>query len=74
LTVIEPNAHYALYESRGREPDQDEQDWLRAEQDEQDWLRTEQEILTLPRKRLIASAPTALRLKEALEGHHPWIV
>ena len=29
--MIEPNAHYELYESRGREPDQDEQDWLRAE-------------------------------------------
>ncbi len=39
--MIEPNAHYELYESRGREPDQDEQDWLRAEQDEQDWLRAE---------------------------------
>jgi Protein of unknown function (DUF2934) len=24
---------YDLYESRGREPGQDEQDWLRAEQD-----------------------------------------
>jgi hypothetical protein len=24
---------YALYESRGREPGQDEQDWLRAEQE-----------------------------------------
>jgi DUF2934 family protein len=24
---------YQLYESRGREPGQDEQDWLRAEQD-----------------------------------------
>jgi len=24
---------YELYESRGREPGQDEQDWLRAEQD-----------------------------------------
>ena len=43
--MIEPNAHYDLYESRGREPDQDEQDWLRAEQDEQEWLRAEQEIL-----------------------------
>jgi len=31
--MIEPNAHYDLYESRGREPDQDEQDWLRAEQE-----------------------------------------
>jgi len=44
--MIEPNAHYELYESRGREPDQDEQNWLRGEQDEQDWLRTEQAILT----------------------------
>lgn len=32
-TMIEPNAHYELYESRGREPDQDEQEWLRAEQE-----------------------------------------
>ena len=47
--MIEPNAHYEFYESRGRELDQDEQDWLRAEQDEQDWLRAEQEILTQQR-------------------------
>ena len=39
--MIEPNAHYQQYESPGREPGQDEQDWLRAEQD---WLRAEQEI------------------------------
>ena len=44
--MIEPQAHYEPYESRGREPDQDEQDWLRAEQDEQDWLRAEQENFT----------------------------
>ncbi len=31
--MIGPNAHYELYESRGGEPDQDEQDWLRAEQE-----------------------------------------
>jgi hypothetical protein len=37
--MIEPNAPYELYESCGREPDQDEQDWVRAEQ----------EILTQPR-------------------------
>jgi hypothetical protein len=43
--VIEPDAHYTLYESRNREPDQYEQDWLRAEQDEQDWLRAQQETL-----------------------------
>ena len=42
--MIEPNVHDELYESRGREPDQDEQDWLFAEQKEQEWLRTEQEI------------------------------
>ena len=47
--MIEPDAHYALYESGNREPDQDEQDWLRAEQDEQDWLRAQQEILTQQR-------------------------
>jgi hypothetical protein len=47
--MIELNAHYSLYESGNREPDQsdqDEQDWLRAEQDEQDWLRAQQEPLT----------------------------
>lgn len=44
--MIEPNARYALYENGNREPDQDEQDWLRAEQDEQDWLRAQQETLT----------------------------
>ena len=44
--MIEPNARYALYESGNREPDQDEQDWLRAEQDEQEWLRALQESLT----------------------------
>ena len=47
--MIEPNAHYELYESHGREPDQDEQDWLCAEQKEQEWLRTEQEITTQQR-------------------------
>ena len=45
--MIEPNAHYELYDSRGREPGQDEQDWLRAEQDEQDWLRAEQVLFGL---------------------------
>ena len=44
--MIEPNAYYELYESRDREPDQDEQDWLCAEQKEQEWLRAEQEITT----------------------------
>lgn len=44
--MIEPNAYYQLYESRGREPDHDEQNWLRAEQDEQEWLRVEQGIVT----------------------------
>ena len=44
--MIEPHACYEPYESRGREPDEDEQKWLRAEQDEQDWLRAEQEIVT----------------------------
>ena len=44
--MIEPETHYALYESGNREPDQDEQDWLRAEQDEQEWLRAQQETLT----------------------------
>ena len=43
--MIEPNAHYELYESRGREPDQGKQDWL----------RTEQEILTSSGKGEIAS-------------------
>ena len=47
--MIEPNAQYELYERRGREPDQDEQGWLRRDQDEQDWLLTEQEILTQQR-------------------------
>jgi len=41
--MIEPNAHYQLYEGRGRKPDQAEQDWLRTEQDEQEWLRAQQE-------------------------------
>jgi hypothetical protein len=47
--MIEPNAHYELYESPGREPDQAEQNWLRAEQDEQGWLRAEQAILAQQR-------------------------
>jgi hypothetical protein len=42
----EPEAHHKPYESRGREPDQDEQDWLRAEQDEQDWLRAQQQEIS----------------------------
>jgi hypothetical protein len=33
--VIEPNASCELYEDHGREPSQDEQDWLRAEQGKQ---------------------------------------
>jgi len=41
--MIEPNALYEMYGSRGREPGQDEQDWLRAERDEQNWLRAEQD-------------------------------
>jgi hypothetical protein len=32
---------YDLYESRGREPGQDEQDWLRAEQEINGARRTE---------------------------------
>jgi hypothetical protein len=44
--MIELNAHYSLYESGNREPNQDEQDWLRAELDEQEWLRVQQETLT----------------------------
>jgi hypothetical protein len=44
--MIESKAHYTLYESGNSAPDQDEQDWLRAEQDEQDWLRAQQETLT----------------------------
>jgi Protein of unknown function (DUF2934) len=47
--MIEPNAHYTLYESGNREPNQDEQDWLRAEQDEQEWLRAQQGTFT-PRR------------------------
>jgi hypothetical protein len=54
--MIEPNAHDELYESRGREPDQDEQNWLRNEQEEQDWLRSEQAILTQSGRSGIASA------------------
>jgi hypothetical protein len=38
--------HREPQESCGRELDQDEQDWLRAEQDEQDWLRAEQQTVT----------------------------
>lgn len=41
--MIESNVDYELFESRGREHDQDEQDWLRAEQDEQEWLRAQQQ-------------------------------
>ena len=44
--MFEPNAHYALYESGNREPDQDEQDWLRSEQDKQEWLRAQQQTFT----------------------------
>ena len=47
--MIEPNSHYEMCESHGREPGQDEQDWLRVEQDQQDFLRAEQETLTQQR-------------------------
>ena len=49
--MIELNAHYELHERRGREPDQDEQDWLHAEQDEQEWLRAEQAAAAQPARR-----------------------
>jgi hypothetical protein len=69
--MIEPNAHHELYESPGREPDQAEQNWLRAEQDEQDWLRAELEILTTAAIEVDCLRHLPLvRLKEALEGHH----
>ena len=38
-----------IFGGSGREPDQAEQNWLRAEQDEQDWLRAELAILTQQR-------------------------
>lgn len=47
--MTEPYAQHELYKSRGSEPEQDEQDWLRAEQDEQDWLLAEQENQTQQR-------------------------
>ena len=55
--MTEPYTQDELYESRAREPEQDEQDWLRAEQDEQDWLRAAAaaELRSPP-------TPTAVRL------------
>ena len=61
--MMEPNVHYELYESRGREPEQDEQDWLRAEQEEQEWLRAQQE------KPGRGIASPHVRLREPLEGY-----
>jgi hypothetical protein len=67
--MIEPNAPYELYEIRGREPDQDEQNWLRVEQDEQDWLRAEQE--TLKQDRCKAPHPSApMGLLEGWRNSH----
>jgi len=63
--MIEPTVHYELDESRGREPDQDEQDWLRAEQDEQEWLRGEQPPTIRRDRRHLPP----LRLRAALEGY-----
>jgi hypothetical protein len=47
--MVDLNVHYERHETRGRDPNQDEQHWLRAEQDEQDWLRAEQAIFTRQR-------------------------
>ena len=66
--MIEPNAHYELYESGGREPDQAEQNWLRTEEDEQDWLRAEQAILTQQRSRSPSSARVPCAYRSAQEG------
>ena len=66
--MIEPNAHYELYESGGREPDQAEQNWLRTEQDEQDWLRAELAILTQQRSRSPTSARVPCAYRSAQEG------
>ena len=62
--MTQPSAHHELQESRGREPDQDEQEWLRAERDEQEWLRAQQ----AKQGREIASPH--VRLQEVLEDTH----
>jgi hypothetical protein len=64
--VTQPSAHSELQESRGREPDQEEQDWLRAERDEQEWLRAQQEKQG-QRNRLASRAPAGSA------GGYPWI-
>jgi hypothetical protein len=57
--MIEPNAHYELHGSRGREPNQDEQDWAPSRAGDPDTAAVEVDRLRhLP----------PVRLKEALEG------
>jgi hypothetical protein len=63
--MTQPSAHYELQES-GREPDQDEQDWLRAERDEQEWLRAQQ-ATQWQRNRLTSRAPAGSA------GGYAWI-
>jgi hypothetical protein len=73
--MTESNAHYELYEKRGCDSDQDEQDWLRAEQDEQVWLRIEQEMLTGQRlvcRKIAAPPPTARALRGSALGG--WVI
>ncbi|HTQ61096.1 MAG TPA: hypothetical protein VMI32_12770 [Candidatus Solibacter sp.] len=55
--MIERNAGYELNE--GREPVQDEQDWLRAQQDEQDWLRAQQGASHGGGRSMIYAAPVS---------------
>jgi hypothetical protein len=66
--MIEPNASCELYEDHGREPSQDEQDWLRVEQAEQDWLRAEQgkQILTHNVSGITSATPPLSPYEEAL--------
>jgi hypothetical protein len=64
--MTQSSAHSELQESRCREPDQEEQDWLRAERDEQEWLRAQQDKQG-QRNRVVSRAPAGGA------GGYPWI-
>jgi len=65
--MIERKADYEVH--GGREPRQDEQDWLRGQQDEQDWLRTRQEASHEGSRGKVSTAPvTCARTEGHSEG------
>ena len=68
--MIEPNSHYEMCGSHGREPGQDEQDWLRVEQDHQTSSDRAGDPYTAAVEK--STSATARARTGELEGY-PWI-